>query len=273
MPFFRKPPLFNFAYHPQGTWLQRVAERAQPEPWGRDRKVLELYLRSNFELAKAQGKVYENRESGIAFFRAGHLMNITADPLWLVYERNNRDEPFWKLKDVQVGDVPVPGEDASRYSISYEPPAFDRSWSLYFYQDNLDHMLKQRRNKERLEHVFQGIFGSTGYNEHVVFRTVYAELELQRKQEAVLPQWYQSDYQFLMPLFLTQSDKVDLTAALRPEPALKRYSVRTLLFPTFAYAYARSVVKNRASFADWIMLSEEELESVVADEDEDTEQA
>lgn len=75
----------------------------------------------------------------------------------------------------------------------------------------------------------------------------------------MLPQWYQGDYKFLMPLFLTQDSKVELTAALEPEPTLKRYFVKTLLFPSYAYAYARTLVKSRASFADWMMLSEEDL--------------
>ncbi len=71
-----------------------------------------------------------------------------------------------------------------------------------------------------------------------------------------------------MPLFLTQSDKVELTAVLQPDPVLKRYVVKTLLLPYYAYAYARAVVKSRASFADWMMLSEEEL-SKAAPEEED----
>ena len=73
---------------------------------------------------------------------------------------------------------------------------------------------------------------------------------------------------FLMPLFLTQSDRVELTAALEPDPTMGRYMVRTLLLPQYAYAYARALVKSRASFADWMMLSEDELNKAGADEDE-----
>lgn len=260
--------LFNFAWHPRERWLDKTAGVVKPEPWGRDRKVLELYLHCNFEIAKAQSKVYQNRDAKIAFWRAGHLVNLTADPVWLVYEPNHQDDPPWKLKDVVAGDPPVPGEDPDKYRIVYEPPQFDPSWTIHFAQQSLDHILRESRNRARLEAVFRNVFANGAFNDHIVFRTVYAEIELKRREEVVLPQWYAGDYQFLMPLFLTQGDKVELTAALRPEPALRRYSIRTLLLPTFAYAYARAIVKSRANFADWMLLDEAELEKAVEEEDE-----
>lgn len=243
------------------------------EPWGRENKVLELYLHCNFEIAKSQNKVYQNRDSRTAFWRAGHLVNMTADPVWLVYEPNHQDNPAWKLRDVHIGEPPVAGEDPDKYRITYEPPDFNPSWSIHFAQQSLDHILRESRNRARLESVFRNVFAEGRLNEHVVFRTVFAEIELKRREEVVLPQWYAGDYQFLMPLFLTQGGKVDLTAALRPEPALRRYSIRTLLLPTFAYAYARAIVKSRANFADWMLLDETELERVAGEEDEDEQDA
>jgi hypothetical protein len=49
-----------------------------------------------------------------------------------------------------------------------------------------------------------------------------------------------------------------------------QYIVRSLLLPPYAYAYARALVKSRASFADWMMLSEEELSQAVTNEEEDS---
>jgi hypothetical protein len=270
MPFLKKkPPLFNFAYHRPG-WLQEIAKRAEEEPWGPSLKVLELYLRCNFEIAKAQDKVHEDKDKGVAFFRAGRLVSKTADPLWLLYERQKGDQE-WVLKDVPIGDVPVLGQDRAAYELIYTPPSFDMNWTLYFPDGNVNHILQH--NHARLEHAFRGVFQGAKLNEHIALRTVLAEIELKRKAQMVIPQWYMGDYQFLMPLHLTQATKVDLTAALSPEPALRRYRARTLLLPTFAYAYARAVVNGRAAFADWMMLSEAELESTSADEDEEGDQA
>lgn len=61
--------LFNFGHHYFPDWLEKVAEVAKPERWGAKNKVLELYLRANFEIAKAQGKVYEKR---LAVPQSGH---------------------------------------------------------------------------------------------------------------------------------------------------------------------------------------------------------
>ena len=72
-----------------------------------------------------------------------------------------------------------------------------------------------------------------------------------------------------MPLFLTQGERVELTAALRPEPSLRRYSIRTLLPPAHAYAYARAIVKSRANFADWMLLGEKDLAGAADDVEEE----
>lgn len=258
-------PLFNFAFHPYPDWLKRVAQVAKPEPWGTNLKTLELYLRCNYEIAKDQKKVYEDKSQNIAFWRAGSLVNMSADPVWLIYHRNTRDDPYWKLDKVTAGDAPL-GLDAKLYEITYAPPPFNRDWVIHFEQSSIQHILGDERNRKRLEAVFSDSLGGK-FNEHLIFRAIYGEIQLKRKEEVVLPQWYRGDYMYLMPLFLTQSTKVDLTAALEPDPTMRRYVVRTLLLPYFAYAYARAIVKSRASFADWMMLSEEELNKAVPEEE------
>jgi hypothetical protein len=262
-------PLFSFGFHPYPNWLKEIAEIAKEEPWGKNFKVLELYLRANFEIAKAQGKVYEDREKNAAFWRAGHLVNVTSDPLWLVYQRNSRDEPYWQLRRVATGEAPE-GRDSSHFTLKYDPPEFNQAWLIHFQQWNIDHIMGDSRNKKRLQDVFKNALGGH-FNEHLIFRALYGEIQLKRKEEVVLPQWYRGDYQFLMPLFLTQQKKVELTAVLLPEPPMKRYVVKTLLLPYYAYAYARAVVRSRASFADWMMLSEEDLSKAAPEEDEEEE--
>lgn len=55
-------PLYNFAYHQVPDWLDQVAEVAKSEYWGSGKKVLDLYLRANFEIAKLSNQVYEDLE-------------------------------------------------------------------------------------------------------------------------------------------------------------------------------------------------------------------
>jgi hypothetical protein len=241
------------------------------EPWGAEPsfKVLELYLRANFEIAKEQQKVYEDKDRKHAFWRAGKLVNMTSDPLWLCYVRNTRDNPPWKFDRVVAG--PAPGkEDTERYQLTYDPPEFTREWDVSFPQANLEHMLEDDINRIRLERVFASALRGE-FNPHLAFRAIYGEIQLKRKEEVVIPTWYGGGYQFLMPLYLTQSSKVELTAALHPNPPMRRYEVRTLLLPPFAYAHARAVVKSRAHFANWLMLSDEEINTVSREDEEATE--
>ena len=258
------PPLFNFSFNPDG-WLEDVAKDAKREPWGKDYKVLEIYLRASFEIAKQQNKVYENRDDGFAFWIAGYLVNEMSDPIWLTYQTNRRaDKQQWVFKKVHSGNCPIPERSVDDFQIKISPPEFNSSWSIHISQSNIDHIYKDTENVKRLKLVF----GNLAENAHLIFRTVLGEIELNRKSETVIPQWYYGDYQFLMPLFLTQSEKVELAAALTPNPIMKRYEIHTLLLPHYSYAYARALVKSRASFANWMLLSPEELNNSYSEEQE-----
>src|SRR2546425_12323070 len=101
-----KVPLFSFSFHPVPGWLDEIATIAKPEPWGTKKKALELYLRANFEIAKTQSKVYEDKTENRAFWRPGLLVNVTADPLWLVYKKKSRDDPYWQVERGTTGGGP-----------------------------------------------------------------------------------------------------------------------------------------------------------------------
>jgi hypothetical protein len=258
--------LFSFAFHAD-PWLETIAKDLKREPWGKDNKVLELYLKATFELAKQQNKVYEDEQNGLAFWKAGYLVNEMSDPVWLIYQLNKKaDKQKWVFKKVHSGNCPVQGRETSEFQISITPPEFNPTWSIHISQTNIDHIYRDPENVKRLELVFGEALAK---NSHLIFRTILGEIELNRKSETVIPQWYFGDYQFLMPLFLTQSDKVELAATLTPNPTMKRYEIRTLLLPHYSYAYARALVKNRAAFASWMLLSDADLNSIYADTEDE----
>jgi hypothetical protein len=259
-------PLYGFGFHPYPDWLEEVAKIAKQEPWGKNYKVLELYLRANFEIAKSQSKVFEDVENNLAFWRAGSLVNITSDPIWLLYRKNKRGFPVWQFDRAVTGEAPS-GQNGNALSLKYEPPDFNKDWLIHFNQWNITHIMGDSKNQQRLKKVFCETLGEK-FNDHLIFRAIYGEIQLKRKEEVVIPQWYHNDYQFLMPLFLTQSSRVELTAVLQPDPPLKRYIVKTLLLPWYAYAYSRALVRSRASYADWMMLTEEDLNKAAPEEEE-----
>jgi hypothetical protein len=155
----QRPPLFAFAYHPWSSWGE-IAEVAKPEPWGAENKILELYIRANFEIAKSQGKVFEDSDSNVAFWRAGSLVNETSDPVWLTYRKNRRETPYWEFQRATTGGVPD-GSDPVQWTLRYEPPEFNRDWPIHFEQRAIKHILQDPGNHARLERVFSDAWAAS----------------------------------------------------------------------------------------------------------------
>lgn len=256
----REVALYTFANHAPG-WLETVHQNLKEEPWGSGRKVLELYLRANFEIAKQQNKVYEDDSQAI--WKAGYLVTPSMDPVWMYYKKNDpRFSQEWNFEGVKIGDTPIEGVNSADYGVLYDPPEFNPKWDIYIDPRNFSHILND--NHARLTSVLgEEVSG----NSHRLFRTIYGEIMLERKEAAgVIPQWYMDGYNFIMPLSLTEPNKVDLTAALTIDETMKRYQLRTLLLPHYAYASARAIVKSRAQFASWAMLDEDTLNSASYDD-------
>lgn len=260
----RNIPLFDFASHPSPKWLEEVADTAKEEPWGKDKKILEIYLRSNFEIAKQQGMVYENDAKNIALWKPGYLVSRTMDPMWIVYEKNTgKSRPKWQYKRVATGQPPLEGIDPAAYQVKYNFEDFNPQWDIFIDQRNFNHIV--RENAGRLANVFGAEMSK---NPHLLFRAIYGEVMLAKKERfAVTTQWYKNDYQFLMPLYLTQPERVELTATLSIDRTNRCYQLRTLLVPAYAYGYARSVVKSRSQLVSWITFPMQEVD--VSDDDSD----
>lgn len=256
------PPMFQFAYH-DNSYLNRVVDVVKEEPWGRNYKILDLYLKANFEIAKNQLKVYENEERNVAFWRAGKLVNRNYDPVWMLYEKNKDEtKQKWYFKGPHAGDAPV---DVDKdMELVYDPPPFNPNFKVTIHEPAIKHIFEKEVNRERL----QAVFGDLASNNHLVYRVVIGEIELKRKQSIVLPQWYKGQYQFIMPLNLTSPTQVDLVATLTPNIDKRLYEVNTLLLPHYAYPYVRSLVPSRESFANWMLMSDDDLQS--NDEEEDS---
>ena len=264
MPAMRaQVPLFNFAYHHEG-WLKEIHDVLKDEPWGKTLKPLELFVRSNFEIAKEQGKVFEDDSRGIAVWRPGYSVNAVSDPIFLVYKKNHvKGRQKWAFDRVHTGHCPVETNGVG-LNVSYNPPEFNSEWKIFISQQAVEYIM--RANHGRLREVFGEKLAS---NEHLIFRVIYAEIHLKQKEANVIPQWYRGEYQFLMPLSLSDPSKVELTATLQPNPSLKQYDVRTLLYPHYAYSYARSVVRSYTSFVDWLKLDNSGLSEEIIEEESD----
>lgn len=249
--------LKEFANHNMPVILSDLKSTLMVEPWGRDNKILSTYINVNFEIACEEEKIYENEANDIAFWKVGNLVSIAGDPLWFVYCLNPRDEQKWNFKKTYYGILPpVPDGDKTidDYQIQYRIPTFHSSWQFTLEPRTVEHIMLE--NKSRLVYVFGEDLAN---NEHMLFRTIFGELELQKKRSDIMAQWYYGKYQFLMPLYLKSPDEVSLTATLEPLDEIQQYKVRTLLYPEYAYPHIRAVVKNRSAITGWMNINDDEL--------------
>jgi len=252
-----KTLLFNFAYHPMDSWLETVKDNIKAEPWGKGLYLLKKYIQVNFEIAQKQGKVYENPDDNIALWRPGYLINEVADPVWLKYVRNRKSSDVkWFFSGVCSGDSPHKGVHIEDYQIDYKIPEFNYSWRMFLDQQSLDHIFEDEQNFFRLKQVFGD---EISQNRHLIFRVLFGEISLQQRDVLAIPQWYHGDYHFLVPLFLTQPNHMELAATLTPNEKLNRYDISTLLLPGQAYGSARPVARSRKILPQWLQLTKDEI--------------
>ncbi len=258
--------LKEFANHNMSYILTDLKNSLMSEPWGANSKILSQYINVNFEIAYSEGRIYENKEQGIAFWKVGNLVSLAGDPLWFIYKLNSRGTQIWDFKKAHFGSL-LPFSNLNKliddYQIQYQTPSFYSSWQFVLEPPTVEHIMN--KNKERLVSVF-GV--ELALNSHMLFRTILGELELQKKRSDVMNQWYFGKYQFLMPLYLKNPDKVSLTATLEPLEDVKQYKVRTLLYPEFAYPHVRAVVKNRSAITGWMSVDDAELQGLDFDQNE-----
>lgn len=252
--------LRDFANHNMPAILFDLKNNLMFEPWGKNSKILSTYINANFEIAFSEGKIYEDDLKNIAFWKVGNLVSIAGDPLWFIYELNQREEQKWNFKTTYYGSFPpVLNSEKSidNYQVQYQIPSFNSSWQFTLEPKTVDHIMSE--NKDRLVRVFGDDLANNG---HMLFRTILGELELQKKRGDVISQWYFEKYQFLMPLYLKSPNEVSLTATLEPLDDVKQYKVRTLLYPEYAYPHIRAVVKNRSAITGWMNFNDVELNNL-----------
>lgn len=246
--------------------LAELKSSLMAEPWGTNSKILSQYINVNFEIAYSEGRIFEDKDQGTAFWKVGNLVSLAGDPLWFIYEMNPRGTQPWNFKKPHYGTV-LPISNLNKliddFQIQYQTPPFFSSWQFILEPQTVEHIMNE--NKERLESVFGA---ELARNSHMLFRTILGELELQKKRSDVMNQWYFGKYQFLMPLYLKNADKVSLTATLEPLDEVKQYKIRTLLYPEYAYPHVRAIVKNRSAITGWMSVDDAELQGLDFDQNE-----
>lgn len=84
--------LFDFAFVPNYPQpLDRLAEMAVNEPWGRDNRVLKSYFNHMFEQVMNEGRIAHSKGNNYCAFNTG-LTNLNFESIFAVFAQNERED-------------------------------------------------------------------------------------------------------------------------------------------------------------------------------------
>jgi len=136
--------LKDFANHNMPFILSSLKNELMSEPWGTNNKILNIYINVNFEIASSENKIFEDEIKNIAFWKVGNLVSLAGDPLWFVYELNQREQQKWNFKRTYYGDsLPdaLNSKTIDDFQIQYNAPVFHSSWTFILEPDTVKHIM------------------------------------------------------------------------------------------------------------------------------------
>ncbi len=256
--------LYQFAFigtpEQQVKHFERIAETAVQEDWGPNYSYLQSYCYLNFEIAYAQNLLYIDAEQRFAVWRIGHLVTDDGTPIYALFFENSLQErqPFKLVSILATHNLvinyrPERNGRAERIHIAtppappkYQIPAYQPQYRIEY---NWEHYFREHRL--RMEECLPNI------PERLRYLGVFGAVELAHRLHHLnaIPQFYNGNYQYLLPLYITHAHinkRPDIVAALREDRDRGVYTVPTLLLPEMAYANARAIATNIAQFRSWI---------------------
>lgn len=247
--------LHRFAFVPNEQ-LEKLAETALPENWGRNNYVLKKYLAVQVAWSIEQ-KQYT--VSGDQFYvTAGNLQTRYGTPIYLAFARNRNPErePFYLVAveaNMSAPRLPVPPEI---------PPAADIPVGVEIVMMH-DHILDD--NSERVP-----FFSETPRVAQMCAVSGAIQWSLNRRLH--LPYWYFGQMSYVVPLYLSSREDItlapDLIAPIQVNPG--SLLVRTVLEPVMPFGNARVAVQRHDQLPHWLLqawkehainVTEEELEN------------
>lgn len=250
--------LFDFAWF--GTrnttfedYIEELKNKAIPENWGIDNKILKNYLSFTYKYIaeKNNGKpalnyIVRSFDDSAASFNTG-LFDKDYNPIYAFFKRNRLNRQPWFFIGFKVpSDIEMNSFRVLPNRIQY----FTNADDLIFKPNaeiriNVPHIIQDERNRARLpESVFQ-------YSDTMIKALLEGAVELAKRKISAnytlaVPQFYQSQLQLLLPLEITQSGKAEMALAVKYENGI--YSGRTALTMEMAYNNARLITKPESSW-------------------------
>ena len=244
--------LHRFAFIPNEQ-LDRLADTALRENWGKNNYVLKKYLAVHVAWSVEQGKFTEGENQ--FYVTAGHLQTRYGTPIYLAFGRNKSQGrvPFY-LEAVKSGmsapKLPVPPEIP-------KPIEIQAGVEIVMMHD---HILND--NAGRVKYLAQ-----TPRVAQMCAVSGAIQWSLNRKLH--LAYWYYGQMSYLVPLYLNSREDItlapDLIAPIQVNPG--SLLVRTVLEPVMPFANARVAVQRHDQLPHWLLQAWKE-HAAAATEDE-----
>lgn len=231
--------LRDFAFVPKAR-IEELSGLALSENWGNNQFALEKYLAVLIWWSIEQEIFTHNQENQI-YFSAGLLQTRYGTPIYLVFERNKRQNAQpWVL--VYVGSSPSAPEYPQPPEIPLPPP-IDRSSEPVINHD----------------HILQDNFDRVQFLEHTPpvaqLCAIAGSLQWSINRGLQIPHFHFGKMNYIVPLYLQSRENItqepDLVAPI--QVANDRLLIRTVLKPYMPYANARVAVGRHDQLPSWLL--------------------
>ena len=252
--------LFNFAYcgnkDAYNNMLGFLAGFAEPEKWTFDinqpNEILYRYIKKTFKQCYSQNKILYTVDNKFACFNTG-LLTVNGNDIVMLFDENtNAKAPQkWHLKGFK--DI----TQREFLNVFEKPPElasyFDKFEELYFNPEytiilNNDHILDD--NWDRIHNVVP--FLSKNIIKGLLSGILQeSQKRIKRNMRLVVPQFFNNQIMFLLPINIPTNDESYITMALAVEPtANNQYRANTIFTKEMAYEKARLLMKPESN---WLM--------------------
>jgi hypothetical protein len=230
--------LHRFAFVPENL-IEKLAQEALSEHWGRHNFVLRKYLAVHVPWAIEQGRFTEGDQQ--LYVTAGSLQTRYGTPLFLVFQRI--DEPGrwpWRLvatgSQISAPELPAPPAIPAA-------PDLDRGAEIVM---SHDHILGDHYDRVAFLRDTPPV---------AQMCAVAGAIQWSLNRGLQFPHWYFGQMNYIVPLYLQSRENItrspDVIAPIQVSPG--NLIVRTVLEPFMAFPNARVAVSRHDQLPAWLL--------------------
>lgn len=232
--------------------ISYLSEIAEPEIWTFDNtkpnSILNKYILNTFSQCKKQEKVIESDDGNYSCFNTG-LLTPNGNDILALFEKNPKENSQpWILKGFRdkcsrdILDIFPTTPDLALYTNKYEELFFNPDVNIVI---NADHILDD--NWERIKDVVP--LSKPIVKTLLIGVIEEAKIRIKRNLRLVVPQYYNNEIMYLVPIRIPIGDDKYVTMALAVEKTeMGLYRANTIFTKEMAYEKARLLMKPESNW-------------------------